>query len=79
MMSAPSKTTTVEPTVDADHGRSETRPATVSTDIGWLQDDHRWHGLTAIGKVVRIRETAAKPHRDGLLPARQRIVSRSPQ
>ncbi len=55
-----SKTTTVEPTVDADHGRIETRTATVSTDIGWLQEDHRWPGLTAIGKVVRIRETAAK-------------------
>jgi predicted transposase YbfD/YdcC len=55
-----SKTTTVAPTVDADHGRIETRTATVSTDIGWLQEDHRWPGLTAIGKVVRIRETAAK-------------------
>lgn len=55
-----SKITTVAPTVDADHGRIETRTATVSTDIGWLQEDHRWPGLTAIGKVVRIRETAAK-------------------
>lgn len=55
-----SKITTVAPTVDADHGRIETRMATVSTDIGWLQEDHRWPGLTAIGKVVRIRETAAK-------------------
>jgi predicted transposase YbfD/YdcC len=55
-----SKTTTVEPTVDADHGRIETCTATVSTDIGWLQEDHRWPGLTAIGKMVRIRETAAK-------------------
>ena len=55
-----SKTTTAEPTVDADHGRIETRTATVSTDIGWLQEDHQWPGLTAIGKVVRVRETAAK-------------------
>jgi len=27
--------------VDADHGRNETRTATVSTDISWLQEDHR--------------------------------------
>ena len=47
-------------TVDADHGRIETRTATVSTDIDWLQEDHRWPGLAAVGKVVRIRETATK-------------------
>ena len=46
--------------VDADHGRIETRTATVSTDIEWLQRDHHWPGLAAIGKVVRIRETASK-------------------
>ena len=55
-----SKVATAAPTVDADHGRIETRTATVSTQIGWLQDDHRWPGLKAIGKVERIRETAAK-------------------
>lgn len=55
-----SKVVTAKPTVDADHGRIETRAATVSTDIDWLQADHRWPGLVAIGKVVRIRETAAK-------------------
>lgn len=54
-----SKTTTAKPTVDADHGRIETRTATVCTDIDWLVD-HQWPGLTAIGKVVRIRETATK-------------------
>jgi len=47
-------------TVDGDHGRIETRTAMVSTDIGWLQEDHRWPGLTAIGKVVRVREAAGK-------------------
>ena len=55
-----SKVTASKPTVDADHGRIETRTATVSTDIDWLQDDHHWPGLAAIGKVVRVRETAAK-------------------
>ena len=52
--------TTTAPMVDADHGRIETRTATVSTDIDWLQEDHNWPGLTAIGKVVRVRETASK-------------------
>ena len=47
-------------TVDGDHGRIETRTCTVSTDIGWLQEVHDWPGLAAIGKVTRIRETAAK-------------------
>jgi len=53
-----SKLTTAKPVVDAGHGRIETRTATVSTDIDWLQDDHHLPGLAAIGKVVRIRETA---------------------
>jgi predicted transposase YbfD/YdcC len=52
-----SKVITAEPEVEGDHGRIETRTATVSADIDWLQKDHQWPGLTAIGKVVRIRET----------------------
>jgi len=52
--------TTAKPSVDAGHGRIETRIATVSTDIGWLQESHNWPGLAAIGKVVRIREIATK-------------------
>lgn len=48
------------PLVEADHGRIETRTATVSTEIGWLQKQHQWPGLKAIGKVVRVRETAEK-------------------
>lgn len=55
-----STVSTAKPTVDGDHGRIETRTATVSTDIGWLKETHRWPGLSAIGKVVRVRETAAK-------------------
>jgi predicted transposase YbfD/YdcC len=49
-----------KPTVDADHGRIETRTAMISTHINWLQENHQWPGLTAIGKVVRIRETVEK-------------------
>src|SRR5664279_5992501 len=50
----------VKTTVDADHGRIETRTSTISTAIGWLQDNHQWPGLEAIGKIVRSRETATK-------------------
>ena len=55
-----SQTTTAKPVVDADHGRVETRTATVSTDIAWLEKTHQWPGLKAVGKVERIRETAGK-------------------
>jgi predicted transposase YbfD/YdcC len=55
----PASTVTVgTSTVDGDHGRIETRTGKVSTDIGWLQDVHNWPGLAAIGRVVRVRETA---------------------
>jgi len=47
-----------------DHGRIETRTATVSTDIGWLQESHRWPGLKAIGKVERVREAPDKTTRE---------------
>jgi predicted transposase YbfD/YdcC len=47
-------------TIDADHGRIETRTAEVCSDIGWLQEHHRWPGLAAIGRVVRVRESASK-------------------
>ena len=54
------KASTAAPAVEADRGRIETRAATVSTEIDWLQKQHRWPGLKAIGKVVRRRETADK-------------------
>jgi predicted transposase YbfD/YdcC len=44
-------------TVDGDNGRIETRVATVTDDIRWLQHDHKWPGLLCIGKVTRTRET----------------------
>ena len=47
-------------TVDGEHGRIETRTSLVSNDIGWLQDQHAWPGLKAIGKVVRARETGTQ-------------------
>ena len=54
------KASTAAPAVEADHGRIETRTATVSAEIDWLQKQHQWPGLKAIGKVVRRRETADK-------------------
>jgi predicted transposase YbfD/YdcC len=54
------KASTAAPVVEADHGRIETRTATVSTEIDWLEKQHQWPGLKAIGKVVRVRETADK-------------------
>lgn len=54
------KVTTAQPVVEADHGRIETRTATVSTEIDWLEKQHQWPGLKAIGKVVRVRQTADK-------------------
>lgn len=47
-------------TVDADHGRIETRTGAVCTDIGWAQDQHAWPGLAAVGKMVRTREIQGK-------------------
>lgn len=54
------KASTSAPLVEADHGRIETRTATVSTEIDWLQKQHQWPALKAIGKVVRVRQTAEK-------------------
>lgn len=47
-------------TIDADHGRIETRTSTVCTDIEWLQKLHAWPGLVAIAQLVRTRETGGK-------------------
>ena len=43
--------------VDGDHGRIETRRATVCHETTWLQEYHDWPGLTAIGKVEATRES----------------------
>ena len=47
-------------TVDADHGRIETRTGAVCTDIDWLQDLHAWPDLAAVGKMVRTREAQGR-------------------
>lgn len=43
--------------VDGDHGRLETRRATVCHEVAWLQERHGWPGLAAIGKIEARRET----------------------
>ncbi len=44
--------------VDGDHGRIETRRASVCHEIAWLRERHDWPGLAAIGKIEARRETA---------------------
>ena len=51
-------------TVDADHGRIETRKYTVIHDIGWLQARHGWPGLKGVIMVESMREAGAKTERE---------------
>lgn len=46
--------------VDAGHGRIETRTSLVCADIDWLQERHAWPGLAAIGQVTRTRALGPK-------------------
>ncbi len=43
-------------TIDADHGRIETRKHTITSASGWLQGKENWVGLKCIGMVESIRE-----------------------
>jgi predicted transposase YbfD/YdcC len=47
-------------TVDADHGRIETRTVTVIHDAAWLNHRHDWPGLKAVAIVNSARETGKK-------------------
>ena len=47
-------------TVDADHGRIETRKTTVIHDVEWLQHRHDWPGLKAVVMVESSREFGGK-------------------
>lgn len=51
-------------TVDGDHGRIETRTATVLHDIAWLQERHAWPGLKSIVIIDSIREIGGKTERE---------------
>ena len=37
------------------HGRIETRTASMSSDVAWLQERHQWPGLAAVGKITTNR------------------------
>ena len=50
-------------TIDADHGRIETRRHWVAHDIDWLKQRHDWPGLVAIVMIERDREVGAKTSR----------------
>jgi predicted transposase YbfD/YdcC len=43
-------------TIDADHGRIETRTYTVIHDVAWLQERHQWPGLQGVVMVESQRE-----------------------
>ncbi len=49
-----------ETTIDADHGRIETRTTTVIHDVEWLQKLHNWPGLKSVVMVESTREVAGK-------------------
>jgi predicted transposase YbfD/YdcC len=51
-------------TVDADHGRIETRTTTVIHDIDWLKKSHNWPGLNAVVMVESLREIGDKQERE---------------
>ena len=51
-------------TVDADHGRIETRKYTAIHDLGWLQARHKWPGLKGVLMVESQRETGGKTERE---------------
>lgn len=47
-------------TIDADHGRIETRRVWVSDDIGWFAEREKWVKLTSIALVEAEREVGEK-------------------
>ena len=53
-------TITRHETVDADHGRIETRTYTAIHDVAWLQERHNWPGLKGVVMVQSQRETDGK-------------------
>jgi len=47
-------------TIDAGHGRIETRKCWASNDIEWLEDKNKWAGIQSIAMIESIRETNDK-------------------
>ena len=57
-------TTSAHKTVDGDHGRIETRRATVVHDVAWLQERHDWPGLQGVVIIESIREIGPRTERE---------------
>ena len=53
---SPSLPVATHTTVEKDHDRIEIRTSVVSTEIAWVQEQHDWPGLAALGKITRTRE-----------------------
>lgn len=51
-------------TIDADHGRIETRRVTVVHDVAWLQERHAWPGLKGVVIVDSRREIGGREERE---------------
>lgn len=59
-------------TIDADHGRIETRRARVVTDVAWLAQRYNFPGLRALGEIVATRE-----NKSGRSATRRRLFALS--
>ena len=74
------KSSTSTPLVDADHGRIETRKAMVSTEIDWLQKQHQWPGLRAMGaRTAQSRRPTTHGHQRHAEGKSQRLPARKVQ
>ncbi|MFY9352692.1 MAG: ISAs1 family transposase [Sphingobium sp.] len=51
-------------TVDGDHGRIETRVATVIHDVEWLQERHQWPALKSVIIIDAMREIGTRAERE---------------
>ncbi len=63
--------------VNKGHGRIETRVASVSDDIVWLQQWHDWPGLQAIGKVTASRRMVGQDPADASSETRYYLLSQA--
>lgn len=69
-------------TVDADHGRLETRRILATEDIDWLRERHPWAGLRSVVAVTARRETADKTSTETRyfitsLPANAEVIAKA--
>jgi predicted transposase YbfD/YdcC len=51
-------------TVDADHGRIETRKTTVFHDVAWLQERHAWPALKSVVMVESSRQLSDRTEKE---------------